>query len=400
MSKLQEKLTSWRSKTGKAFGQVMQIINRDPILVEELKNLTNFLDPYYSAISIQQRFYHLWFNFYELEKCPYCSNPKKFAKIPKFSTDRYGIKPTNPVNYYGTCLSETCSKKYNLDKTQQTLMEKYNTTNIMEIPGVMEKLKSNNLEKYGSEWYTSTQSFKDKTKKTFEEKYGMHPTKLKETQDKKKKTNIEKYGQENPLNNPEVREKSNRTNQERYGGNSSMCSNEIKEKSKQTNQQKRGTDWYTQSEDFKLKFRKTMLERYGVEHAFHYTDHYEKSLDTSYKKKIFVFPSGRIEKIQGYEHLALSRLLDLGYKEEDIIVSNKVISEIIGSIWYNDHSGKRRRYYPDILIISENRIIEVKSEYTYTFNRSINEFKRSGVLSKGLNFEFWIFDRKGNLAIK
>lgn len=380
----------------------MRDLPKNPHDIQQLKLLTNFLDSIYlvDKISIQQRFYHVWFNFYEIETCPYCGSPKMFSKKSKFSIDRYGIKPTNSVNYYGTCMSELCNKKYNLDKTRSKMMENHGTTNPMEVPGAIEKIKENNRKKYGSDFYTETEEFKFKTKKTFEKKYGGHPTKLKDTQDKKRKTNKEKYGFEHALDNPDIKEKSRITNNLKYGGNSSMCSDEIKNKSKKTNRKKHGTDWYVQSEDFKRKFRESMISKYGVEQVMHYTPSFEKSLNTSYKRKIFVFPSGRVEKIQGYEGFALNELLSKGYKEEDIVVSNKEIEKYTGIIWYTDSEEKKRKYYPDMYIVTENKIIEVKSKYTYETNISVNKEKRKASELLGIYFEFWIYNDKGEKTIK
>jgi hypothetical protein len=397
-----QKIEGWRSKTGKAFGTIIRNLSKDSEDVEQLKSLTSFLNPIYNheKISIQQRFYHVWFGFYEIERCPYCDSPRMFAKKPKFSIDRYGIKPTNSVNYYGTCMSESCNKKYNKDKTDKAMMKNHGTTNPMDVPGALNKIKENNRKKYGVDFYTETEDFKERVKKTFVEKYGGHPTKLKETQDKKRKTNKEKYGFEHSLDNPEIKEKSRITNNLKYGGNSSMCSEEIKNKSKETNRRKRGTDWYVQSEDFKKKFKESMLKKYGVEQVMHYTPSFEKSLNTSYKKKIFVFPSGRVEKIQGYEGFALNDLLDAGYKEDVIIVSNKEIESHTGTIWYLDSERKKRKYYPDIYLIGNNKIIEVKSEYTYKAAYSINIRKKQACLDLGISFEFWIYNSRGEKSIK
>jgi len=397
-----QKIEGWRSKTGKAFGTIMRDLPKDQDSISQLKSLTSFLDLIYESdkISIQQRFYHVWYSFYEIEVCPYCESPRVFAKKPKFSIDRYGIKPTNSVNYYGTCMSDFCNKKYNLEKTRSKMMENHGTTNPMEVPGALEKIKENNRKKYGVDFYTETEEFKEKIKETFDKKYGGHPTKLKETQDKKRKTNKEKYGFEHALDNSEVKEKSRITNNLKYGGNSSMCSEEIKNKSKETNRRKRGTDWYVQSEDFKKKFKESMLKKYGVEQVMHYTPSFEKSLNTSYKKKIFVFPSGRIEKIQGYEGFALNELLDTGYIEDEIIVSSKEIESHTGTIWYLDSERKKRKYYPDIYLIRDNKIIEVKSKYTYETNISINKAKKQACLDLGISFEFWVYDSKGEKTIK
>lgn len=395
-----EKIESWRDRKGQAFGAYLFQMSKNVEELQRLKSLTSFLEEFYESPSIQQRFYHVWFNYYDFERCPYCNNPRKFSKIPKFSIDRYGLKPTNSVNYYTTCMSVDCSKRYNLERTQKVLLEKYGTTNPMKIPGVFDKIKETNNNKYGSDFYTETDEFKKKTKETFEKKYGGHPTKLKETQDRKKKTNLERYGHEHSLNNPEIKEKSRITNNLKYGGDSSMCSEEIRKKSIETNKKKRGTDWYVQSDDFKKKFKETMFLRYGVEQVMHYTPSFEKSIDTSYKKKIYIFPSGRVEKIQGYEGFGINDLLNSGYSEDDIVISNQEIEKFTGKIWYNDSENKRRKYYPDIYIISENRIIEVKSKYTYDSAYSINMRKRKASLDLLINFEFWIYDKNGNVTIK
>jgi hypothetical protein len=397
-----EKIESWRPKNGKAFGSIIQKVSNDPDIVSQLESLTPFLNTVYdhSKISVQQRFYHVWFNLYEVEKCTYCASPRMFAKKPKFSIDRYGEKPTNSVNYYGTCMSESCNKKYNLERTRAKMLEKHGTTNPMEVPGALQKMKEHNRKKYGVDFYVETNEFKTKTIETFDKKYGGHPTKLKSTQYKKKRTNLERYGFEHVLDNPIVKEKSRATNNLKYGGNSSMCSDEIKSKSRETNRRKHGTDWYVQSEDFKTRFRETMLARYGVEQVMHYTPSFERSLNTAYKKKIFVFPSGRMEMVQGYEGFALNDLLNKGYREEDIIVSNKAIEEYTGKIWYIDSEGKRRKYYPDIYIISENKIIEVKSKYTYEVNIVINKIKKRSSIDLGISFEFWIYNGNGEKIIK
>jgi hypothetical protein len=397
-----QKIESWRGKPGQAFGFYIFLIKKNPFYVADLQALTGFLNSHYQeeSISIQQRFYHVWFDFYEIETCAYCESPRKFANIPKFSIDRYGEKPTNPVNYYKTCMSEECSKEHKKILTSQSLLKKYGSTNPMSIPGVMDKIKERNRKKYGTDFYTSTEEFKLKTKQTFLKKYGGHPTSLKETQDKKRKTNLEKYGHEHSLNNPEIQKKSKETNNRKYGGNSSMCSEEVKEKSKQTNRKKHGVDWYVQSEEFKVKFKQTMLTKYGVEQVMHYAPSFEKALESTHRKKLYVFPSGRVEKIQGYEGFALNELLNANYTEEDIVVSYEEIEKITGTIWYRDSENKRRKYYPDIFLKSENKIIEVKSEYTYRAGYTINTRKKKACLDLGLSFEFWIYDEKGNKSVK
>jgi hypothetical protein len=47
-------------------------------------------------------------------------------------------------------------------------------------------------------------------------------------------------------------------------------------------------------------------------------------------------------------------------------------------------------YYPDLYIISENKIIEVKSEYTFKINEKKNLAKEKVCLQQGFKFEFYI----------
>lgn len=107
-----------------------------------------------------------------------------------------------------------------------------------------------------------------------------------------------------------------------------------------------------------------------------------------YKK--YTLPSGKIVNIQGYENKALDILLKK-YKEDDIYIG---ISEInrIDSFFYNDLLGKAHRYFPDFYIKSENKIIEVKSSWTYNINFDINQSKMQCCLNKKYNFEFMIIN--------
>jgi len=56
-------------------------------------------------------------------------------------------------------------------------------------------------------------------------------------------------------------------------------------------------------------------------------------------------------------------------------------------------NNKEKRYYPDILIKSENLIIEVKSDYTYKKDLIKNILKALATRKLGYDFEFWIYDK-------
>ena len=62
-------------------------------------------------------------------------------------------------------------------------------------------------------------------------------------------------------------------------------------------------------------------------------------------------------------------------------------------------NNKEYRYYPDIYIKSENKIIEIKSDYTYNAMLIKNIIKSLSARKAGFNYEIWIYDRIRNKII-
>ncbi len=105
--------------------------------------------------------------------------------------------------------------------------------------------------------------------------------------------------------------------------------------------------------------------------------------------KDYIFLSGKIERIQGYENIALDSLL-INYTEDEIICNRKLIPKF----WYVNSIGNKRKYFPDIYIPKENLIIEVKSKWTYNGKPEwleINLLKEQACLAAGYNFKFMIY---------
>jgi hypothetical protein len=117
----------------------------------------------------------------------------------------------------------------------------------------------------------------------------------------------------------------------------------------------------------------------------------DKLLKSAFKYKQYIMPSGKIIKIQGYEHFALDKLIEK-YTEEDIIVETKNLNKEIGRISYMENNIEHT-YIPDLYIKSTNTIIEVKSDWTYELHKEINELKKQACLDMGFNFEFMIFNK-------
>lgn len=108
------------------------------------------------------------------------------------------------------------------------------------------------------------------------------------------------------------------------------------------------------------------------------------SFISGYKYKDYILPSGKIVRVQGYEPFALDILFQK-FKEDEILIGYEILKHK-GKISY--FKDKERNYIPDIYIIPENKIIEVKSVYTLNTNLGVNILKMKACESVGLNFEF------------
>ena len=164
-----------------------------------------------------------------------------------------------------------------------------------------------------------------------------------------------------------------------------------KEIRKQTNIKIIGYENYFQSNDIKEKIKKTNLEKYGVEYCAQNVEIATKILSTGVKFKNYMFPSGRIEKIQGYENIALDELINLELiNENDIIVGCKNVP----IIWYTTDDDIKHRHYVDIFIPTQNRCIEIKGEWFYIRDKHILKLKKQEAENLGYKYELWVYNKK------
>ena len=89
--------------------------------------------------------------------------------------------------------------------------------------------------------------------------------------------------------------------------------------------------------------------------------------------------------VQGFEPFALDELI-LKHNENDIITQRKDIPRI-----EYIYKNKKKFYFPDIYLPKENKIIEVKSTWTYEIKKEITLKKAKSTKDKGYNFEIWIY---------
>lgn len=215
---------------------------------------------------------------------------------------------------------------------------------------------------------------------------------MKNLREKMRITSLKKYGVENPFQADVVKEKIKNANLEKYGVVKASQTKEVQEKMKSTCLEKYGVEHASQLQSSKNKMRKTCLEKYGVEYNMHVPEIVEKCVKNCYRPKSYKFPSGNTVNIQGYEHLALDLLMQMKVPEDDIKVGFKNVP----TIWY-DFENKKRRYYTDIFITSENKCIEVKSDFTFYKEYEKNIAKQNGTKALGYKCEIWIFDKKTQL---
>ncbi len=246
-----------------------------------------------------------------------------------------------------------------------TNLEKYGVANVSEIDEIKKKKKETTFENFGVDHHSKSEYNKEKIKITSRKRYGSdHFFSSKEGKNKIKEIVFEKFGVESNLLLPEVREKIAKTNIEKYGTYNFFGSPKGKE-----------------------AVKNGVLAKYGVENISQSIEHHEKAMKSGMRAKEFIFPSGKIVKVRGYEPQALEYLLKT-YKEDNIIAEVKEINKLVGEIWYIGDDGKQKRYYPDIFIISENRLIDVKSTYTFSVDFDKNKKKKQACIDKGHNFQF------------
>jgi hypothetical protein len=268
------------------------------------------------------------------------------------------------ISYYGGAFCKDCIKKNKAMKIKETCIQRYGVIN----PSCIQEIK-------------------DKKEETYIEHYGMHPKKTEEVQEKYRNTCLKRYNTDNAAKTIEVKDKIKETFIEKYGGHP-MYNEVVKEKVKETCRERYGGH-QMHNEIIKGKVKETCLERYGCHPAqsIKIQEQIQKSGKTY---RLYTMPSGEVRKIQGYEHFAL----DLLVKEyiEDQIKSNRID---VPRILY-EYNNKQKYYFPDIYLPHINLIIEVKSTWTYKREEEQNNIKAIATRAQGYNFEFWIFDPKGN----
>jgi hypothetical protein len=193
---------------------------------------------------------------------------------------------------------------------------------------------------------------------------------------------------------PIIRQSYINTCLEKYNVENTFQNETFKQKIIETNLKNNGVKFPQQSKIIRDKRINTYLKNYGYENPQQAPEIAEKSAKNSYRKKIYILPSGKELICQGYEPFALEKLIkEENITEEDIVTGCKNVPQI----WYDDEECKKHRHYVDIFIPSQNRCIEVKSTWTSEKNKDNIYLKQNAAKEFGYQYEIWIFNAKKEL---
>lgn len=307
-----------------------------------------------------------------------CTKCKQEISITNFSR-HYNNKSCNATvnNEYNKCKYCKC------DTSLMAVSARANHVQwCIENPNIVDK-KSKKAKQLNSTWETNHDCRLAKMKETKLRNFGnenyCNHEKIKETKlvnhgdsgfNNRPKSIVTcniLYGCDNPNQNQTIKDKTVSTNLLRYGVTTCLVLPENRP-----------------SNTNRSKAEETMLFRYGAKHSSQIPHIFIKMQSHRSTNKTFVFPSGNTYMVQGYEPIAIQELIDSGYTELDIQLTNRK------AIKY-EFNNKISYYHPDIIIPKENRIIEVKSKYWFEREYDKNMAKQLACISQGYLFEFKVY---------
>jgi hypothetical protein len=354
--------------------------------------------------------------------CKECTEANRREKRELTNIDRYGT----------TCTLQNEEIK---KKSEDTCLIRYGSSNALKSNEVKQRIRKTNLEKYGSENPFGSPIIIEKIRKTFLEKYEVTvPLRNKTILQKLKETNRRKYGvdvsskaecvkekaRETNLriygmvhhSTPLIKAKIIKTNKLKYGVSHSFQAQVVKEKIKATLLKKHGVDHSSKIPGIQTRIKEINFAKYGVSHPLKCKHIQEKQFATNILRygtqypnqspaiqakaqksglqyKIYTTPTGELRKVQGYEPRALNIL----FKEHNLPESDVITDRSKMPVISYTSDNKSRRYFPDIYIPSQNKIIEVKSSWTFELYYDINCLKWKATIDAGFQCEFWVFTR-------
>jgi hypothetical protein len=287
---------------------------------------------------------------------------RKQTKKEKYGDEKYNNSKKQ---------KETCIKKFGVtsylatNECKTILLKKYDvSTNIFQSNEIKQKSKKTKKERYGDENFNNQKKYKQTCLKHF----GVdNPSKSDEIKNKKIQTSLKNYGVEYPWQTRLIKEKVENIMITKYGVKNAflldICIKRSKEK---------------------------MLELYNCEYGFQSNIIQNKIFRNSFKIKEYKFKSGRITYVLGYENIMLDILIKSEINENDILTNLDC-----PKIKWKDENEKEHYHIPDIFLKSQNKIIEVKSEWTSQEKYLKNILlKQKYAKEAGYFYEIKVIDKK------
>jgi hypothetical protein len=356
--------------------------------------------------------------------CTSCTGVNRREKRENTNIEKYGNTCTLQNETIKKKSEETCLRKFgtsNVLKSEEvkqrvrnTNLERYGSENPFGSPIIIEKIRSSCAKKYGTEFPMKNAIICQKVKNTNLERYGTPvSSKASCVKEKAKETNLKIYGKTHHYV-PAVIDKIDKTNLKKYGMKYTFQSPRIMQKIKETLAQRYGVDHSSKIPGIQTKIKEICIAKYGVSHPLKCKQIQEKQCATNILRygapypmqslaiqakaqktglhyKHYTTPTGVIRKVQGYE----PRALDILFKEHDLPESDVITDRSKMPVISYTSNNKTHRYFPDIYIPSQNKIIEVKSSWTFELHHQINCLKWKATVDVGYKCEFWIFTKEG-----
>ena len=221
---------------------------------------------------------------------------------------------------------------------------------------------------------------------------------LAKSRDVRTQTNRERYGVDYTTQSTQMMTKSKLTKKERYGDEN------------YSNPGKTSESWQAKSADeiniITEKKRNTCRDRFGVDSPFFLPDIRKKSAIANSIGREYALPSGKVIRVRGYEDAAINKLLKY-YTEFDLVFDDTLAEYGLPVFMYNDNRKHTLKYYPDIYIPKENKIIEVKGRWWWDGNGDLkyqnrlekNLKKRQSVIDAGYQYEVWLYEDRNTYRI-
>ncbi len=329
----------------------------------------------------------------------YALQSKQTLEKKKATTlKRFGNEHATKTDIIKEKTKNTCLKRYGKEyasqvkevreKIKNTWFHNYGVYNPLQCKIIRNKIKQTCLKRYGVEHTSQLKEIRQKAEQTSLKRYGVkYAMQLQKYKDKRIQTCLTKYGVVSVMKLQSTKDKSLNTFLIRYGVKYAMQLQKYKDKRVQTCLTKYGVESVTQLQSTKDKYVQTCLKRYNVPYV---TQAGLPSKGFQFKK--YTLPDGKIVYVQGYEPFALDDLIKEGIT--DIVTCRSEVP----SIWYQQ-GGKRHRYFVDIYIPSLNKMIEVKSIWTFNKNKENILLKAYQCVKEKYNYEIWIYDYKRNKEI-